>query len=122
MPKVILCLGSNKDPQRHIDAAKDLLRHTVGAIRFSPSLWTEPIGGKHKDCLYLNCLAEGETDMNYPTLHKALKDLERRLGSTPHERANGIVRIDVDILKVGSQRYNTDDWERNYIKTLLAEL
>lgn len=122
MPKVILCLGSNKDPLRHIEAAKDLLRHTVDAIRFSPSLWTEPIGDKHQDCLYLNCLAEGETDMDYPTLHNALKDLEHRLGSTPHERENGIVRIDVDILKVGSQRYNTDDWERNYIKTLLAEL
>ncbi len=122
MPKVILCLGSNKDPLRHIDAAKDQLRLTLSGIRFTSSLWTKPIGDKQTGLLYLNCLAEGETSMDYPTLHKALKDLEHSFHSTPSERQQGIIRIDIDILCLDDQRYHEDDWQRDYVKSLLAEL
>lgn len=122
MPKVLLCLGSNQDATRHIDAAKHLLRQALRDIRFSPSLWTKPIGDEQAGRLYLNCLAEGETDMNYPTLHSALKDMERRLGSTPTERQQGIVRIDIDILMLNNQRYHENDWQRDYVRSLLSEL
>ena len=122
MPKATLCLGSNEEPQRHIDAAKDLLRHTLSGIRFSSSLWTKPVGGKQTDRLYLNCVAEGHTNMDYPTLHNKLKDIEHALGSTPSERQQGVVRIDIDILLLGCQRHHVDDWGRDYVKSLLAEL
>lgn len=122
MPKVTLCLGSNLDAQRNIDAAKDLLRHTLSDIQFSSPLWTKPVGEKQTDRLYLNCLAEGHTDMDYPTLHNKLKNIEQRLGSTPSERQQGIVRIDIDILKLDWLRYHEDDWERDYVKRLLREL
>lgn len=122
MSKVLLCLGSNQEAARHIDAAKDLLRQALGGSHFSPSIWTKPVGDDSDDRLYLNCLAEGETDMDYPTLHRQLKDMEHRLGSTPTERRQGIVRIDIDILMLDKQRYHEDDWKRNYVKSLLAEL
>ncbi len=122
MPKVILCLGSNEEPQRHIDAAKDLLRHTLSGIRFSSSLWTKPVGRKQTDRLYLNCVAEGHTNMDYPTLHNKLKDIEHALGSTPSERQQGVVRIDIDILKLGNHRYHEEDWKRDYVKSLSKEL
>ena len=41
---------------------------------------------------------------------------------TPTERKQGIVRIDIDILLADGQRHHEDDWERPYVKNLLAQL
>lgn len=122
MSKVLLCLGSNQDAPHHIDAAKALLRQALTDVRFTSAVWTKPIGDIQTDHLYLNCLAEAHTDLDYPTLHNALKDMERRLGSSPSERRQGVVRIDIDILMLGNLRHHEDDWGRDYVKSLLAEL
>ena len=91
MSKVLLCLGSNRDALRHINAAQNMLRRTLGDIRFSQSLWTKPIGTATPSPLYLNCLAQADTNLGYPALHQMLKDMERTIGSTPTERKQGIV-------------------------------
>ena len=122
MSKVLLCLGSNRDALRHIDAAQNMLRRTLGDIRFSQSLWTKPIGTATPSPLYLNCLAQADTNLGYPALHQMLKDMERTIGSTPTERKQGIVRIDIDMLLADGQRHHEDDWERPYVKNLLAQL
>ncbi len=122
MSKVLLCLGSNSDAQRHVEITKRILRQMISDIRFSQSVWTEPIGSVSRSPLYLNCLAEGESSMDYTSLHQKLKEVERTLGSTAEERHKGIVRIDVDILMLNGQRYHEDDWERSYVKSLLAQL
>ncbi len=122
MPKVTLCLGSNQDAPHHIEAAKALLRQALTDVRFTSAVWTKPIGDDSDDRLYLNCLAAGTTDMDYPTLHQKLKDMEHALGSSPTERRQGIVRIDIDILLLDNQRYHEDDWHRDYVTHLLNEL
>ncbi len=122
MSKVLLCLGSNKDATHHVEAAKDLLRQVFGAIRFSRSIWTVPVGGCKNSALYLNCLAECDSNMDYATLRQMMKDMERSIGSTPAEREKGTVRIDIDILLAGGLRHHEADWERDYVKSLLSEL
>ena len=122
MSKVILCLGSNQDAPHHIDAAKALLRQTLTDVRFTSAVWTKPVGGKPSDGLYLNCLAEARTDLDYPTLHQKLKDMEHALGSSPTERRQGIVLIDIDILMLGHQHHHEDNWQHDYVKDLLTEL
>ena len=67
-------------------------------------------------------MAQADTNLGYPALHQMLKDMERTIGSTPTERKQGIVRIDIDILLADGQRHHEDDWERPYVKNLLAQL
>lgn len=122
MSKVLLCLGSNSDAQRHVEAAKSMLRHLLKNIRFTPSVWTEPVGNNASASLYLNCLAEGESSADYPTLHQTLKETEQALGSSPDERKAGVVRIDIDILLADGIRHHEADWDRPYVKSLLGQL
>ena len=67
-------------------------------------------------------MAQADTNLGYPALRQMLKDIERTIGSTPAERKQGIVRIDIDILLADGQRHHEDDWERPYVKNLLAQL
>lgn len=122
MSKVLLCMGSNVDALSHINAAKDLLRQVLRDVRFSRSAWTKPVGVCAHHALYLNCLAEGYSDMSYAALWQVLKDMERSLGSLPAEREKGLVRIDIDILLADGKRHHEADWERDYVKSLLSEL
>lgn len=67
-------------------------------------------------------LGAGRHQPGLSRLRQMLKDMERTIGSTPTERKQGIVRIDIDILLADGQRHHEDDWERPYVKNLLAQL
>jgi len=50
---------------------------------------------------------------------EALKQTEIRMGRTNEDRRQGIVRIDLDLMRYDDQRHHVKDWERDYIKKLL---
>ena len=71
--------------------------------------------------MYLNQLVYATTSLSVDELQSALKNIELCLGRTTEDRQKGIVRIDLDLLQYGDQRYHLRDWDRPYIKALLRE-
>ena len=75
MYQVILCLGSNKDAETHIQKARELIAQQFPDMLFSESLWTSPIDIESPD--FLNCIAWGKTEMDYPRLLEQTKKIEK---------------------------------------------
>lgn len=117
--QVIICLSSNIDQKRHLEAARQQLSLLLSEIHFTSEHFTEPIHSLRKEP-YLNQLCRGTTAFGANLMNEVLKEIEKRLGRTHNE--DGIVTIDLDLLQYDDQRFHLRDWERNYVKDLLNEL
>ena len=118
---VLVSLAANCDAEQNLSKAHKRLAEVLSHLEYSQAIWTEPIGTKRKD-LYLNQLAKGECEADYPTLSALLKDMEADMGRTQEDRQAGIVRIDLDILLFDDVRHHEKDWQRPYVKRLLPEV
>ena len=117
--QVIISLASNEGQKSHLQAARNQLGRILSDIHYTPELWTEPVHSQRREP-YLNQLCKATTTVSANRLEEALKEMEKRLGRTHNE--DGIVAIDLDLLKYDDERYHHRDWERNYIKELIDKL
>lgn len=119
--KVILSLGANENQESNMQLAQYKLERLLSnQVIFSEMMWTTPIGIDSDQ--FLNCLAVAHTHHSFTQLHRALKQIERSLGSLRAERKRGVVKMDIDILLFGDSRYHIDDWQRNYVRRLLERM
>lgn len=118
--RLILSLGSNTDSDRNIQEGKVALEKLFGDVTFSDTVETKAVGMDAPS--FLNCLASTYTKHGYTQLHRALKQIERKMGSLKFDRSRGIVRLDLDILMLGDVRYHPEDWDRDYVKRLISQL
>lgn len=117
---LIIALGSNTNQNACMARAKKLLRtHFGGTIFFTRDIWTQPIGIVSDK--FLNSLAITRTDLGFKQIEGLLKSIEAECGNTNSERKRNIVRMDIDILLLGEVKYHPKDWQRGYVKELLAE-
>ena len=119
---VLLCLASNVEQKRNMEAARILLSELIADFRYTSEHWTEPVtshGDRHAE-RYLNQLATGRTELSVEALNLRLKKIEQLLGRK-HDKS-GVVTIDIDLLLYDEARYHLRDWERDYVKNLLVEL
>ena len=119
---LIVALGSNSNQEENITKANNMILDIFGQenVEFSETLWTEPIGLDSDK--FLNQLAKIETAMDYAAISKLLKDIEQQLGAEKTLKRQGVVYIDIDILKLGNTIYHNDDWHRTYVKKLYTSL
>lgn len=117
--QVIICLASNIDQKRHLEAAREQLSLLLKDLYFTSEHFTEPIHSLRREP-YLNQLCKGKTTFGSNLMCEVLKEIEKRLGRTRNE--DGIVTIDLDLLQYDEQRFHLRDWERSYVKDLLNEL
>ncbi len=119
--KLILALGSNENQESNMQLAQHKLERLLnGEVVFSETMWTDPLGIESDR--FLNCLAVGYTHHGVDQLYRALKQVERSIGSLRAERKRGVVKIDIDILLFGDQRYHASDWKRDYVSRLLERM
>ena len=119
--KYILCIGSNTEPEKNMElAVKELTRHFPN-IRFSSQQTSEPMGVKRPDW-FQNRAAKFESDLSFEEVKAITKDIERLAGRTPEEKYEEIIKLDVDILQAGDQRYKLHDWEQPYVQRLMKQL
>ncbi len=117
---LIIALGSNFCQKESMARAKDMLRPLFGGnISFTKEMWTQPIGIVSDK--FLNCLAVTHTSLGHARIEEALKKVETECGNTSQDRANNIVKMDIDILLLGAVKYHLKDWQRGYVKELLTE-
>lgn len=118
--QVIIALGSNTDPIKNLASANKQIGSILSFVNTSKALWTKPIGIKSDE--FLNQLVTGETSLSQAELEELLKKIERVLGRTTQESRQGIIRIDIDLLKFDDKKCHVDDWSREYIKALMNNI
>ena len=123
--KVYLSLGSNIGNRRGlIRQAVELLESRVGHVSALSSLHeTEPWGFESPN-KFLNACCCCLTTLPPRQVLLATQRIEHDLGRTG-KSVNGIYHdrvIDIDILLADGQHHHEDDWERPYVKNLLAQL
>ena len=119
--KYILCIGSNTDAEKNLALAVRELTHHFSNIRFSSEQVSEPMGTLRPDW-FLNRAACFESDQSYEEVRTITKNIERMAGRTPDEKYQEIIRLDVDILQAGDQRFKEYDWQQPYVQRLLRQL
>lgn len=121
MTKVILSLAANRFQKSNLAKARECLSKVISNVSYTSEQWTEPMSSSRRE-LYLNQLAEGNTELTLDELNQRLKAIEISFGRTAQKRQLGIVPIDIDILQYGDLRLHERDWQRPYVTSLISEL
>lgn len=98
-----LCLGSNTEAETNLEKARAMLAGLLPDIRWEEARWTEPVDFPYP-ALFLNQLATFCTDMTRDRLRQCFKTIERQCGRLPEDKAQGIVRMDIDLLTYGDEQ------------------
>lgn len=117
--KFIIAIGSNYQSEQALALARLLLKENFSDIIFSDEMKTKAIGIDAPD--FVNCIAKGSTKMSYDELNKLFKNIEEKCGNSRELRKENLVKMDIDILLYGKNKYHIDDWNRDYIKALTKE-
>ncbi len=119
---VLLSIASNRYQKKNLSKARRCLEEILSDATYTAERWTTPVGGASRSDAYLNQLVRAATSLDATALNERLKAIEQSFGRTPQKRQMGIVPIDLDILSFDGHRQHLADWERSYVKLLLAEL
>ena len=96
MPKAYLSLGSNQEPEKHLQAAVQALRDTFGEVVLSDWVQTKAVGFDGPD--FINGAAIIETDWDVHTLDAWLHALEDRHGRRRDVPRFSSRTLDIDII------------------------
>lgn len=130
MPTIYLSLGSNiADREANLRAAIAALAEAeVRVVRESSIYETEPVDYLDQPW-FLNCVVEGETELEAGALLRALREIEVQMGSKKLI-AKGPRLIDLDILLYGQETIDTPELQvphprmhlRRFVLVPLAEI
>ena len=117
----ILCLGSNLDAATRLSAARSVLLSHFPDIRFSQEMVTEAIGSGFLSPFH-NQVARFTTPLDAENVRKLLKGIEQAQGRLPEDKAQGIVKLDIDLLKYNECVLKPKDLERKFVLEGMKEL
>jgi len=98
-----LCLGSNTEAEKNVEKARAMLSSLLPDIQWEEARWTEPVDFPYP-ALFLNQMATFHTEKRRDELRQCLKDIERQCGRLPEDKAQGIVRMDIDLITYGEEK------------------
>lgn len=120
--EIIIGIGSNCQAEKHLALAQSRLREYFPAICFSSVRQTEPVGFVHNKSPFSNQLALLRTTQSVSEIRSALKDIEQDAGRKPKDKEHEIVKLDLDILRVGQETIKAEELSRVYYCEALKEL
>ncbi len=121
MNRVILGIGSNIEPQKHIAQVRRRIVEEHTLIAESRFVETEPIGKKDQPP-FLNGAMLIETEMNREQLAQWLKSLENQLGRGHNGEPYAPRTIDIDIIVWNGQVVHNDFYEREFLQESVREI
>lgn len=104
-----ILLGSNVSAA-YVRIAREQLTRLFSDITFAPERTTLPYGLKNPAC-FTNQTAQFSTILSPEEIRPVLKNLERRAGRTPEEKAQEIIRLDIDLVRYDDTILKEADWE-----------
>jgi 2-amino-4-hydroxy-6-hydroxymethyldihydropteridine diphosphokinase len=113
-------MGSNIQREAQLKAAREALRRLFPDIRFSDEMLTEAIGQGYLSP-FSNQMARFTTALSAEEVHTLLKDLEHHAGRRPEDKAQGLVKLDADLLMYDGEVLKPEDLQRGYVKELMSE-
>lgn len=117
---VIIALGTNTAQETSMRKAVRLLGDVIGNMKSTRDMWTEPVGIVSDK--FLNRAICGTCTLGRDELHETIRRIEKECGRTEGDVSSGTVRMDIDILRYDGRKEHENDWNREYIKTLIEEL
>lgn len=112
--KVIISLGSNINQAENIRRAQDFLRRVIPDVEFSKPVWTKPVaveGRPLSTSKYLNCLADGSTELPEEEFVAQLKQIETSMGDSHSSHLLGNVIIDLDLIEYDGRQLREIIWK-----------
>ena len=117
----LLCIGCNLDRTAHMTLARRDLENHFPGIRFGTEMETEAIGSGFLSP-FSNQVALLHTSLSAQEVHTLLKQIERNHGRVPDDKAQGIVRMDIDLLTYDHVVLKPADMEKPYVQAGIEEL
>ena len=100
--KYLIIIGSNTDRRRNMAEATRRLRHVFGHCICSRTM-TTPAIGMPGNPPFANCCMAVVSSLSPVEVTSICKSIEADLGRKQDDKANGIVRIDIDLAAAGDQ-------------------
>jgi 2-amino-4-hydroxy-6-hydroxymethyldihydropteridine diphosphokinase len=94
-----LSIGSNIEPQKHIQACKLALLNAFSQVRFSKTYESQAVGFKGDN--FYNLAAEIDDNRDLVELIKKVKSIEEALGRVRNTERFSARHIDIDIILYG---------------------
>jgi 2-amino-4-hydroxy-6-hydroxymethyldihydropteridine diphosphokinase len=104
-----------------MDSAREALKVHFPDIRFSKEMETEAIGEKFLSP-FSNQVASFETTLSSEEVRHILKEIERTHGRSPEDKAQGIVKLDIDLLMVDDRVLKPKDLEKDFVLEGMRQL
>jgi 2-amino-4-hydroxy-6-hydroxymethyldihydropteridine diphosphokinase len=120
MPKVLIGMGSNIEPEKHLQAAAEAIGQAFSNVKFSTVYQSEAVGMEGDDFLNTCCLFEH--DLSHEQLLFWLKSLEDYYG---RDRSKGSWKprtLDLDILMVDGEVLDDDVYRYAHVFVPASEL
>ncbi len=121
MNDAVIGIGSNIDPQAHVDAAISRLANEFELVSLSGMVWTEPIGRPEQD-RYLNGAARVRTSLDQTDLQRALHRIENSLGRVRESDRFAPRTIDLDVVVFNGQIVDEDIHTRDFLRSAVLEV
>lgn len=119
--QVVIGIGSNIEPEKHIRRVKQIFLETFGSFRESRFVETEPVGSLEQPN-YLNGALLIETPLARPELQEWLRQTESRLGRKRSSDRYASRTIDLDILVWNGTIVDPEVHERWFLENAVSEL
>ncbi len=112
MHRCLICLGANTEAEENFRRAHALLGAAFpDSIEWGVRQWTEPVDFPLNPALFLNQEGTLHTSLTAGEVRTIFKEIERQCGRTPHDKAEGIVRMDIDLLRYDDEQLKIKKWE-----------
>ena len=115
-------MGANTDAASQLARARLWLDAHFGGITYGAELRIAPERNPPREAPYPNRCDILTTTLSLADLHKTIKQVEAQLGRTAEDKAQGIVRIDIDIIAYGQEIVKPQDLTTDYLRRCLASL
>lgn len=118
---VYLSIGSNIEPEVNLPKAIEMLSR-YGQVEAVSDAWESHAVGSNGPN-FLNASVQLVTDIEPEQLKDRLaRPIEEALGRVRTEDKNAARPIDVDVMMVDGEAYNTDRWDNAFVLLPIAEL
>lgn len=114
-------IGSNWQREEHMKQARCRLKEYFPGIRFSEEVETEPLFFQRSD-KFSNQVACFTSSKSVEEVKWLLKSIEREAGRNPEDKAQEIVKLDIDLLQCDDCILKPQDLERPFIKEGINKL
>jgi 2-amino-4-hydroxy-6-hydroxymethyldihydropteridine diphosphokinase len=121
MDEYIISVGSNINPEYHIDKARAELKKISEFLAESSFAYTKPLQYKDQPN-FLNGVIMIRTKMDIPTLKDKLEAIEMKLGRVKDVEASMPRKIEIDILVSNNKVVDNAVFERDFLQKAIKEV